>query len=670
MPTPTSPSTVPARAPSATASAAAPATGSAAPAQAPAEPGSLDGWLRHWARERPDARAVTFVDFAHSARGTATTVSWAELERRTAAVAGWLAARVEPGARVAVLAPQGVDYLVAVLAAQRSGAVAVPLMPPGRSGHADRLAATFADCAPAAVLTTAAHEADVRELVAGLAPGQPAPGQPAPGTPDPGTPDPGEPRASRRTVPGRPLVVDVEAAAEEGGAAGHHRPAGHRAAAGEPEGVAYLQYTSGSTRRPTGAVIGHANVLANVRQVCDAYGFGPGSGHTVVSWLPLFHDMGLVLAVASPVVCGLHAVLMDPAAFLRRPGRWLRLLSTHPRTVTAAPNFAYDLAAARVGPEEKDWLRLDDVRVMINGAEPVRAATVERFQAAFAPCGLRPEAHRPSYGMAEATVLAAASRAGRPPRTTVLDREALAAGTARPPAAPEAGGVYVSCGLPAGQELRVVAPESGTPLPPGRVGELWLRGPNVARGYWNPDEEGRRAFAGTLPDDAGGPWLRTGDLGVLHEGELYVTGRLKDLVIVGGRNHYPQDLELTAEQAHAAVRPHHVAAFAVPAPTDAAGDPGERLVLVAETARAGQAPPAEVAAAVRGAVSARHGVAAHDVRLLPPGSVPRTSSGKVARAAARRAYLAGAYDEAGAHDEARDEAGAHVERFAAPEAGQ
>ncbi|MGD9485994.1 fatty acyl-AMP ligase [Streptomyces sp. TRM70308] len=642
MPTPTSPSTVPARAPSATASAAAPATGSAAPAQAPAEPGSLDGWLRHWARERPDARAVTFVDFAHSARGTATTVSWAELERRTAAVAGWLAARVEPGARVAVLAPQGVDYLVAVLAAQRAGAVAVPLMPPGRSGHADRLAATFADCAPAVVLTTAAHEADVRELVDGLAPGEP---------------DPGGPHAPRPTGPGRPLVVDVEAAAEEGG---HHPATGHRPGAGEPEGVAYLQYTSGSTRRPTGAVIGHANVLANVRQVCDAYGFGPGSGHTVVSWLPLFHDMGLVLALASPVVCGLHTVLMDPAAFLRRPGRWLRLLSTHPRTVTAAPNFAYDLAAARVGPEEKDWLRLDDVRVMINGAEPVRAATVERFQEAFAPCGLRPEAHRPSYGMAEATVLAAASRAGRPPRTTVLDREALAAGTARPPAAPDAGGVYVSCGLPAGQELRVVAPESGTPLPPGRVGELWLRGPNVARGYWNPDEEGRRAFGGTLPDDAGGPWLRTGDLGVLHEGELYVTGRLKDLVIVGGRNHYPQDLELTAEQAHAAVRPHHVAAFAVPAPEDAAGDPGERLVLVAETARAGQAPPAEVAAAVRGAVSARHGVAAHDVRLLPPGSVPRTSSGKVARAAARRAYLAGAYDEAGAH----------VERFAAPEAGQ
>ncbi|MEE1930236.1 fatty acyl-AMP ligase [Streptomyces sp. TRM 70351] len=624
------------------------------PAQTTA-PSTLDGCLRHWAAARPDAPALTFVDFTRSARGTATTWTFARLEERTEAVAAWLRERVRPGERVAVLAPQGTGYVVGFLAAQRAGAIAVPLFPPGQSGHGDRLAATLPDCAPAAVLTTGAHLDAVHALLDALVPAPPL--STVPESPV------AEPAAPRSTVPGpvtpagRPHVVDVDAlegALDASGAPVPQVP-GHGAV---PQDIAYLQYSSGSTRSPAGAMISHSNVLANARQVQAAYGCGPGDDAVMVSWLPLFHDMGLMLGVATPLVAGLHAVLMDPAAFLGRPARWLRMLSTYPRAVTAAPNFAYDFAAARVSREERDWLRLDSVKALINGAEPVQAGTIGRFHAAFAECGLRPEAHRPSYGLAEATVLVSASRAGAPPRTTAFDRDALAEGTAKPPATPSASvTTLVSCGTAVDQELRVVDPQSCVPLPDGTVGELWLRGPNVSRGYWNADEEGRRTFSGTLPADAPGDgrWLRTGDLGVVHGGEVYVTGRMKDLVIVGGRNHYPQDIELTAEEAHPSVRPHHVAAFSVAAddaaPPHAAGQPegdaGERLVVLAERTRQAvedrTEDASEVAAAIRTAVSARHGVAVHDVVLLRPGQVPRTSSGKVARAAARTGYLGGAF---------------------------
>jgi acyl-CoA synthetase (AMP-forming)/AMP-acid ligase II len=416
------------------------------------------------------------------------------------------------------------------------------------------------------------------------------------------------------------------------------------------EQIAYLQYTSGSTRAPAGVMISHANVLANARQTLAGYGVRPGDGTTTVSWLPLFHDMGLVLGVAAPLVAGCRSVLMDPVAFLERPARWLKLLSGNPNAVSAAPNFAYGYAAARVSERERDWLHLDAVKALINGAEPVWPATIEKFQRAFGECGLRPETHRPSYGLAEATVLVTVSPMGTAPRTTTFDRDALAAGRAIPPATPDAPvSTLVSCGVPVGQTVRVVDPRRGTPAPDGQVGEIWVTGPNVARGYWDNEPATARSFQARLIGKgtvgARENWLRTGDLGVLCDGELYVTGRRKDLVIVGGRNHYPQDIELTVEQAHTAVRAHHVVAFAVPAAEQ------DGLVVLAERAR-DLGPDGvnrdELAATVRAAISARHTVALHDFALLEPGQVPRTSSGKVARAAARSAYLSGAFDAVGA----------------------
>jgi acyl-CoA synthetase (AMP-forming)/AMP-acid ligase II len=353
-----------------------------------------------------------------------------------------------------------------------------------------------------------------------------------------------------------------------------------------------------------------------------------------VSWLPLFHDMGLVLSIATPIAIRMRSVLMDPLAFVERPERWLRALSSNPGALTAAPSFAYALAAARVTEAEKLRLRLDTVTGLIDGSEPVQPGAIRRFREAFEPCGLRPESHRPSYGLAEATVFVSTSVAGGAPVELAADRAALALG--RVEAGTDDTAVLVSCGKPLDQRALIVDPATRLPKPDGEVGEIWLSGPNIGRGYWERPEESAETFGNTLADGTG-HWLRTGDLGAIHQGELYITGRIKDLVIVDGRNHYPHDVEHTAEHAHQAIRRRNVVAFAVPTAD------GERAVVLAERARDAADPDlTEVAAAIRAAVSYRHGLALHDVRLVEPDSLPRTSSGKIARSTCRADYLAGA----------------------------
>lgn len=556
---------------------------------------SLPEYVRHWAHTTPDRRAFTFVDHpAPHSRGVHRTLTWRRLDVRVRAVAARLAEEAEPGARVAVLCPQGLEYVTGFLGALAAGMVAVPMYPPGLAGHGDRLAAVLADAQPAVVLTASQVMDEVRELC-------------------------GETTA-------RVVAVDQvpDATARE---------------LPPPEGeIAYLQYTSGSTRTPAGVEIGHANVVANARQALGAYG---ADVHpvTCVGWLPLYHDMGLVLSVAAPVVRGVLSVLMDPVAFLHEPVRWLRLLSAHPRALSAAPNFAYDYCASTVTEAQKAELRLDGVVALINGSEPVRPTTADRFQAAFAAQGLVAETHCPSYGLAEATVFVSAARPGEPVRRFALDRDSLAEGKALPARPDDPRAVLLAgCGTPVGQEVRIVDPVSGAQLSEGEVGEIQVRGPNVGRGYWNRDEQTRRVF-GT--DGR----LRTGDLGTVLEGQLIVTGRLKDLIVVDGRNHYPQDLEATVQDAHPAVRRDRLAAFGV------AGASGERVVVVAEHARTTSLAEIDVpdlVRAVRAAVSGRHGVRLADVLLVPPGTVPRTSSGKVSRALTRERYLAGAYTAGGA----------------------
>ncbi|WP_410662298.1 fatty acyl-AMP ligase [Amycolatopsis sp. lyj-84] len=553
--------------------------------------------LEYWARRLGDEIAVTYLDHRAGADGRAISLSWRELDDRVDVLATRLAVFAAPGERAAILARQSADYVVAFLGAIRAGLVAVPLFAPDLPGHAGRLAAVLADCAPRIVLTTADGIDDVSGFLSS-------------------------------TDIERPAVLAVDTPSPV--AAGERswpRP--------EPDGLAYLQYTSGSTRTPAGVMLTHRNALTNARQACDAYAIETGTTSTV-SWLPLFHDMGLILGIGAPMAAGAASVLMDPLAFLERPSRWLRALTASPGAISAAPNFAYAYSASRVTEDEKSYLELSRVVSLINGSEPVLPATIAKFHDAFEDCGLRPEVHRSSYGLAEATVLVAVTEAGKAPRQVTFDRERLAAGIAIPAAPGAASTTLVSCGFPAGQRVRIADPVTGALVEPGRVGEIQVNGPNIGAGYWGRPGESAVVF-GLPPIDpeSGAGWLATGDLGVRHGGELFMTGRLKDLVIVDGRNHYPQDLEQTVET-HPAVRPHSAAVFAIEH-----GD-GEAAVVVVERAKAIDADVAVAAGEIRRAVAAAHGLRPHDVVFLSPGEVPRTSSGKISRALCRKSYLDGA----------------------------
>jgi acyl-CoA synthetase (AMP-forming)/AMP-acid ligase II len=556
---------------------------------------SLPVLLRHWTGLQGDEPALTFLDHTRDPGGLATTLTWLELDNLVDAIAAEIGPRTATGDRVAILVEQSTHYVASFLAVLRAGRVAVPLYPPGLPRYDERLAAVLADCAPALLLTTAGRVTDVERFATthrlGATPAVPV-----------------------DTLPRHRQWSDVP----------------H-----EPDDIAYLQYTSGSTRTPAGVVLTHANVFANASQAVECFELTRGRS-VCVSWLPLFHDMGLMLGTAAALVGGVPVVLLDPGAFLEQPVRWLRALSANPGAITAAPSFAYAYTAARTTPQDRLLLRLDGVDALIDGSEPVAPANIDRFHDTFAECGLRRSAHRPSYGLAEATVLVTTSTLGTEPCVRRFDAAALAAGTAATPAPGLRTSTLVSSGTPVRQRVLVVDPHTGTPVRDGTVGEIWVCGANVAAGYWRQPEQSARTFGATVPGEAG-RWLRTGDLGVLAGGQLFITGRLKDLVIVDGRNHYPQDIEHTVEHAHTAIRRHATAAFAVPTVDGSR----ERLVVLAERAKdAGPDTDTEVTAVVRAAVSAAHGIAVHDLVLLGPGEVPRTTSGKISRSASRALYLA------------------------------
>lgn len=570
----------------------------------------LTDHLRHWAGRLAHQRAFTYVDFPDPASaGLHSTLGWRALDTRARTVADRLATLATPGDRAALLLPQGIDYAAAFLGCLYAGVIAVPLFSPGLPGHEGRLASVLADCEPACAITDTASAPIVAEFT-----------------------------VDQKLPPLPLLCVDRPGDQVPADTAPLIRPA--------PDDIAYLQYTSGSTRDPAGVMITHANVVANARQAIAAFGADAASS-TTVGWLPLFHDMGLVLSVAAPVVGGFPSVLMDPVAFLEDPVRWLRLLGSYPGTISAAPNFAYDYCVTRTDEARRDTLRLDRVKVLINGSEPVRPATVQRFEGAFAPAGLAPGAHCPAYGLAEATVFVTTDTYDEAPVTVGCDADALAAGRIEAAGPGRATGDLVVCGTPAGQELCVADPATGAPLGPDRVGEILLRGPNVGLGYWKRSGLSAEVFGFVPPGaaDGRGGWLRTGDLGALHEGRLLVTGRLKDLIVVDGRNHYPQDIEESVQRAVDAVRRDRLAAFGVPRPDGA----GEELVVVAEYRRGTEPTDTSVREAVRSAraaVSARHGLRLGRLLLVEPGTVPRTTSGKVARAATRARLLDGGFGPA------------------------
>lgn len=569
-----------------------------------------------------ERRALRYWDY----QGTGGPVDYTrnQVNTRIKAVAARLQQVAQPGQRVALLMGNAPEYLFGFLGTLYAGMIPVPLYDPREPGHDAHLRAVFHDSNPGIVLTNKVSAPAVRAYFADL----------------PGTE--------------RPRIVAIDALPDAVAASWTNpldKPEAQEYLKQQQVAPldlpAFLQYTSGSTRTPAGVMLTHRSVLTNTLQIFAA-------GHLkmpmrLVLWIPLHHDMGIILATFA-LILGFETELMGPRDFIQQPSRWVEQLSKRGpeddlAVYTAAPNFALDLAVRYGNPgEDTDLSGVDGV---VLGSEPITKRSLTAFYEAFAPHGLRRSSLRPSYGLAEASLLVTTPQTEERPVVAYFDREALTQGRAEKVEAdhPAAVALLSNGQVVSPQRLAVVDPETRREVPDGTVGELWNHGANLAAGYLNRPEETRDTFANTLagrlergsraegaPDEG---WLATGDLGAIIDGEVYITGRLKDLIVIAGRNHYPQDIEYTVSHATEQVEPTAIAAFSVP------GEDVERLVILAE--RAEEAAPeadAEAAEAIRAAVSAAHGVTPKEVQIMEAGSIARTSSAKIARRVARRNYLA------------------------------
>ena len=562
------------------------------------KPVTLIDLLRYRADHQSGRRAYTFLADGEEAE---SSVDYGTLDRRARDVAARLQTLgITSGERVLLFYPPGLEYVAAFLGCMYAGAIAVPAYPPRLNRPISRLRAIAADSGATAALTTTRIISTLGGRLAH-----------AP-----------EMKLLRWFSTG-----DGEDLAE-----------GWRPPEAGADTLAFLQYTSGSTATPKGVMVTHGNLLHNLAMIYQSPGHTADS--QMVSWLPPYHDMGLIVGVLQPLYGGFPAALMPPVSFLQRPLGWLRAISRLGADSAGAPNFAYDLCAHKITREERATLDLSNWTKAFNAAEPIRRETLERFAEAFAPCGFRWEAFYPAYGLAEATMFVSGGAKTDPPvvlpfEGAELERNQVVAAS---PAGNKGTRTLVGCGRAlADQEIVVVDPDCLTRCPPDRVGEVWVSGPSVAQGYWGKAKETENTFRARLADSSEGPFLRTGDLGFLHHGELFVTGRLKDLIILRGRNHYPQDIEQTVEQSHVALRPDACAAFSMQS------DDGEQLVVVQELERryVRSANTDEVIAAVRRAVAEHHELEVHAVVLIRTGSIPKTSSGKIQRRATSAAYLEG-----------------------------
>ena len=569
---------------------------------------SLPALLLQRATETPDALAYIFMDPEVIGTGEPETLTWAQLHRKSLVLADELRRHGAPGDRAAIMAPQGLDYIVAFLGALQAGFIAVPLSVPQFGVHDQRVASALEDSLPVVLLTNSASVADVNKYASGQA------GRPA------------------------PSVIEIDlldyAVNREVSAVDDSRP-----------GAAYLQYTSGSTRTPAGVVVSHRNVTANVEQIMLDY-FGTTTlpeETTVVSWLPFFHDLGLIMGVCSPLVTGRKAVLMSPLAFLLKPASWIQQMAKHPHCFSGAPNFAFELAARRTSDADMEGLDLSRVHVILSGAERVHSSTVNRFVGRFAKFGLKDRVIQPSYGLAEATLYVATPDVNEPVRTAHFDLEQLAAGVAlRCEAGQDASTELVTYGPPRAYPVCIVDPATGIEKSEGAIGEIWVRGDNVALGYWQKPELTDRMFRARINQPSAGtpagPWLRTGDLGVLSEGELFIMGRLKDLLIVDGRNHYPDDIESTIRE----ITGGRVAAIAVE------DDTSENLVAIVEVKPADDdeqnSQLNSVSRAVKTAIWKEHSLRVGDLVMVSPGSIPITTSGKIRRSSCADLYRDGEFN--------------------------
>jgi acyl-CoA synthetase (AMP-forming)/AMP-acid ligase II len=574
---------------------------------------SLVDLLTTHASRQPDRTAYRYL-VTGDCDGEIQDISYGRLAERSRAVAAWLQERGLAGSRAMLLYPPGIEFICGYLGCLSAGVVAVPGLPPqGRSQNHRallRMKRLIADADAKVILGG-------REAIAALA-------------------------AMSEHLPELDGITCVATEDIPDEAARSWREPDLTA-----DSVAFLQYTSGSTSAPRGVMVTHGNLLDNERVITERMGHTPDvieeyDHELFVSWLPVYHDMGLIGPVLNAAYLGVTATLFSPLHFLQRPERWLTAIDRYRPHTSGGPNFAYELCLKHATPDLLDGLDLSRWKVAFNGAEPVRAATLRRFTETFGAAGFRREALYPCYGLAEATLIVTGGSVQAPPT--------LATATATDGAGPQAGAAdagstdaaAVGSGRPGpGITVVIADPERQEELPEGEVGEIWVSGASVAKGYWRNALATRQTFRATLKGREG-RFLRTGDLGFLRDGELFVTGRLKDLMVIDGRNHYPQDLELSAELSHWALRPGCTAAFSV----DGGGE-GEQPVVVAETAPEAVGESEKIIDLIRGAIGEAHGLPVRDVVLVHPGTIPKTSSGKIQRRASRAAYLDGTLSPVG-----------------------
>lgn len=567
-------------------------------------PSEVSTWvdlLRWRSQHQPNQTAFTFLSDGEVATEQLT---YGELDRRSRAIAAALQALNLSGERALLLYPPGLEYLVAFFGCLYAGVVAVPAYPPRNLRNTSRIQAISQDAEAAIALTTRATVSTLQSLLISAGDFQEL----------------------------RWLTTDD---VQPGTETTWIHPGSDR------ETLAFLQYTSGSTGTPKGVMLSHNNLMHNAAVTYQWMGH---SAHSrFVSWLPLYHDMGLIGGILQPLYGGFPCVLMPPVAFLQRPYRWLKAIADYGATTSGAPNFAYELCIQKITSEQRQTLDLSTWQVAFNGAEPLRAETLKDFSDAFAPCGFRQEALYPCYGLAEGALMVTGNRFAHPPVVQPVQKSALEQGRAiratcnagTAPQAIEAVQTLVSSGrCLSDQRIAIVAPDTLTCCLDNQVGEIWVKGPSIGKGYWQRAQETEETFQAVLADTGEGSFLRTGDLGFLQNEELFVTGRLKDVIIIRGRNLYPQDIERTAEISHPAVRVTGAAAFTIEV------DDEERLVVGQELEFRQKPDLDEVVCAIRQAVAEAHEVEVYAVVLLKPGSIPKTSSGKIQRRACREEFLA------------------------------
>lgn len=572
-----------------------------------------------------DKVRMRFWDYTESREGKPVDYTRDEINTRIKAVAGRLQQVATIGDRAAILANNSPEYIFSFLGAIYAGLVPVPLYDPTEPGHADHLTAVFADCEPVVVLTNSHSAGAVRKHFAGL------------------------PAAER------PRILSVDSLPDSL-ADSYENPmmseAGKRLSAMRQVApidlTAFLQYTSGSTRTPAGVVLTNRSILTNVLQIFSAVKIQ--TPLRLVSWLPLHHDMGIILA-AFVTMLGLNNEFMSPRDFVQQPSRWIKQLNRREgdnNVYTVVPNFALEMAARYAKPEEGEELDLSALDAVIIGSEPVTEKALTTFREAFEPYGLPVQTLRPSYGLAEASLLVTTPQTENRPLISYFDREALAENRVElVEKGSENAVAFISNGqVVTPQHLVIVDSETATELEDGQIGEIWTHGENTAAGYLDREDDTADTFRNRLKNplaensrSAGAAddnyWMSTGDLGVIVDNELYITGRLKDLIVVAGRNHYPQDIEYTVQQASAHIRADSVAAFAVP------GEDVEKLIILAERDQtANESDDAAAIEAIRSEVGNAHGVVPEDIRILAADEIARSSSGKIARRVNQRNYIA------------------------------